>query len=119
MKLPGRTPILVELSKSEYNALESESDSKRISMTVIVRSLIREHLMKEDLVGSIFPSLSKRFIKWSDEENHQSLVVHLGDDEHKFLMDYAATKNESMTHVVRNLIRKYIMNVKDLPQLDN
>lgn len=116
MKLPGRTPILVELSESEYHALDSESDSKRISMTMIVRDLIREHLMREDLVGSF--ELSKRFIRIADEGSKESIVIHLANDEHKFLVDYASRKNQSMTHVIRNLIRKYIMNASELPETE-
>lgn len=115
MKLTGRTPILVELDESEYRALSKESDDSKLSMTLILRDLIREHLMRENLVASI-RVLSKRFLKFAaDAPSKRSVVIHLADDEHKFLTDYSGSKNQSMTHIIRNLIRKFIMNTKELP----
>lgn len=118
MKLPGRTPILVELDAGEYAALSKESDSSKLSMTLIVRGLIREHLMKENLVAS-WRGLSKRFFRLAEESTKQAVVFHLADDEYKFLTDYSGSKELSMTHVIRNLIRKYIMNANELPATEN
>lgn len=114
MKLPGRTPILVELPSNEYSALSKMSDSSKLSMTLIVRDLIREHLMKEELVAS-FPGLSKRLLLWSEEGARKGLEVHLSDEEHSFVTNYASSKSLSVTHVIRNLIRKHVMGVGELP----
>jgi hypothetical protein len=110
MKLPGRTPILVDLPIAEYNALEKHSDESKLSMTLIIRDLIREHLMNKELVSS----LSKRLIRWADET--QAAEFHLSDDEYKFLTDYSGSKNISMTRLVRNLIRKFIMGLPELKE---
>lgn len=114
MKLPGRTPILVEFDSDEYNALKKSADESKISMTLIVRDLIREHLMKDALISAGL-GLTKRLVKWADGEK-QPVVVHLQDSEYKFLTDYSGTKSMSMTFVIRNLVRKNIMGVKELPQ---
>ena len=111
MKLEGRKAVLVELSQSEYNALSKQSEEKKLSMTLIVRDLIKEHVMQEDLFGS----LSKRMIKYSEEsEEIQPIVVHLADEEYEFLKKYSDRKGVSMTIVVRNLVRKYIMGISPL-----
>lgn len=114
MKLPGRTPILVELSDKEYSALARAADEKKISMTVIVRDLIRENLMKDTLLGAV---LSKRILHFSSD-GKQAIVVHLADEEHDKLKEYANAKSSTITLIVRNLIRKHIMNAPELDAED-
>lgn len=109
MKLPGRTPILVDLDASEYGALNRLADKDKVSMTVLVRNLVREHLMKDELLSA---RLSKRVLRFASDK--QPLMVHFADEEHDFLLSYADRAGKSVTTVLRNLIRKHIMGVGEL-----
>lgn len=111
MKLPGRTPILIEFAKSEYDALKKSADERKVSMTIIIRDLLSQYMMHEDLVTSSYV-LSKRVLAGET----QAVVVHLADDEYSYLNNYSDSNQISMSRVVRNLVRKHIMGVAELKE---
>lgn len=106
MKLPGREPLLVELAPNEYSALKGLSESEKVSMTVIVRDLVSQYLMKDTLID--VARLSKRRVKFA-EEKKEPVVIHFADDEYDFLQKVSEKQGSTMTSIVRNLIRKHIM----------